>query len=559
MMRFFILMILIYMLLGSPLVAQQAENISLVYHYDDPDLFERSSGQKYNDCWGYVGSDGEEVAIIGTLDSILFFDISDVNNVVKLPGVAPGDSSIWRDFKTYENFCYGVADHPGSTEGLVIVNMDSILEETVTYRQETSHFTRCHSIWIDTAIAKLYVVGSDSVREGLIIYDLSSDPYNPTVWAQYDLNDHNIGCPSTYVHDLHVRNDTAYCNMNSSCGFYVLDVSSTTPSILGSLPPDAFGGGYNHSSWVSEDGSFAAVAAETHGLPLYFVDLADLGNNMQVVGEFQEPLFEPESNANIVHNPFIKGNLCFVAYYHDGLQVLDVSDPTNPVRVGYYDTDTDPTDYSGFSGAWGTYPYFPSGHVIASDMKKGLFVLELDQSILAADWHEFTASYSNERYFNLQTEFQTTYNLDQVDVQWSPDGIAFKDWVNIQPDKFTHLSYTWSGPIERPQAAAFYVRLRTLEKDGAFSFSPIRRISAVPSQKNRMYPQPAAHQIQIESTEQGIWELWSLQGQKLFEIQLSADTQSEVLPSHIPSGAHVAVWRSRAGAIRDQQTLIIQR
>jgi len=550
-MRFFI-----FMLLASSLVAQQAENISLVYNYDDPDLPERFSGQQYNDCWGYVGPDGEEVAIIGTLDSVLFFDISDINDVIKLPGVEFGARSSWRDFKTYENYCYAVADQ--GTEGLGIINMDSLQAGVVTARQETAHFSRGHSVWIDTATAKLYVAGANTERQGLIIYDLSVDPYHPTLWAQYDLGDYGIGCVSTYVHDLHVRNDTAYCNMNSTCGFYVLDVSSTTPTILGSLAPDAFDGGYNHSNWVSEDGSFAAVAAETFGLPLYMVDLEDLGN-MGVIGSFQEPLFEPDSNANIVHNPFIRGNLCFIAYYHDGLQVLDVSDPSNPVRVGYYDTDTDPTTYSGFSGAWGTYPYFPSGLVIASDMKKGLFVLELDQSLLAAEWHEFIASYTDERFFELQTDFQTTYILDRVDVQWSPDGIAFEDWAHIQPDKFTQRSYTWSGLIERPQAAAFYVRLRTLEKDGAFSYSPIRRISAIPSQKNRVYPQPAAHQIQIESTEQGYWELWSLQGQKLFEVQLSADTQSEVLPSSIPSGAHVGVWRSRAGTILGQKTVIIQR
>jgi choice-of-anchor B domain-containing protein len=544
------------MLLASQLVAQQAENISLVYHYDDPNLPERSSGQKYNDCWGYVGPNGEEIAIIGTLDSILFFDISDVNNVVKLPGVAFGARSTWRDFKTYENYCYAVADQ--GTEGLAIINMDDILAGTVTSRQETADFSKCHNIWVDTATAKLYVVGSNTESQGLIIYDLSGDPYNPTVFAQYDLGNNGVNCSNTYVHDLHVRNDTAYCNMNATCGFYVFDVSSTTPNFLGSLPTGAFGDGYNHSSWVSEDGSFAVVAEETFGLALSFVDLSDL-MDMGIMSTFKDPLLAPEHEDNIAHNPFIKGNLCFVAYYHDGLQVLDVSDPTNPIRVGYYDTDTDPTDYSGFSGAWGTYPYFPSGHVIASDMRNGLFVLELDQSILAADWHEFTTAYADEKYFELRTEFQTTYTLDRVDVQWSPDGIAFHDWANIQPDKFTHRSYTWSGPIERPQAAAFYVRLQTLEKDGAFSYSPIRRIAAVPSQKNRVYPQPAAHQIQIESTEQGYWELWSLSGQKLIEVQVGSYIQSQILPSHIPSGAHVAIWRSRSGTIRDQQTVMIQR
>jgi hypothetical protein len=324
------------------------------------------------------------------------------------------------------------------------------------------------------------------------------------------------------------------------------------------LPGSAFGGGLNHSSWVSEDGSFAAVAEETRDLPLSFVDLSDL-TDMEIISTFKEPLLAPAHENNIVHNPFIKGNLCFVAYYHDGLHVLDVSDPGDPVRVGYYDTDTNLTSYSGFAGAWGTYPYFPSGHVIASDMQKGLFVLELDQSILAAEWYEFAASYSDEKYFDLSTEFQTTYILDRVNVQWSPDGIAFQKWANIEPDKFTHQSYTWSGPIERPQAGAFYVRLQTVEKDGAFSYSPIRRISAVPSEKNRVYPQPADQYLQVESTDPSFWEMRDLNGRVVYETPIESEIRSILLPANIASGVYLGVWRSPSGTVTAQQKIIVQR
>jgi choice-of-anchor B domain-containing protein len=538
------------------LFGQQAENVSLLYQYDDPDLPETGSGIAYNDCWGYMGSNGEEIAILGTLDSVLFFDITDPNQVVKLPGVGFSGSSLWRDFKTYENYCYAVADQ--RNDGLTIINMDSIMAGVATYRSDNSAFASTHNIWIDTAMAKLYAVGSNTENNDLIIYDLSVDPFNPTVWAQYDLKNHGINCSNTYVHDLHVRNDTAYCNViYNNCGFYVLDVSDPAgPSIIGSLPGSAFGGGLNHSNWVSEDGSFGAVAEETHGMPLYFVDFEDL-SDMEVVSTFQEPLFEPDSNNNIVHNPFIRGNLCYIAYYHDGLQVLDVSDPSDPVRVGYYDTDSSPTTYSGFKGAWGTYPYFPSGHVIVSDVQNGLHVLEIDQSLMAAEWQDLQAWFLNGKQFGLRTDFQTTYALEQVIVQWSPDGRDFEDWADIDPDVFAHLMYHWSGRLDRPQADAFFIRIQTIESDGTFSFSPIRRVDAAGLRGNTVFPQPAAQNLQIASTTKGHWLLRNLKGQVVFETPVEAKIQSIQLPSTLASGLYIGIWRSEFGDLLDQQKVVI--
>jgi len=279
---------------------------------------------------------------------------------------------------------------------------------------------------------------------------------------------------------------------------------------------------------------------------------------MSILSEFKEPLLEPDLTDNIVHNPFLKGDLCFTSYYHDGLQIIDVSNPSDPIRVGYYDTDPTTTNYNGFKGSWGTYPYFPSGNVIASDVDKGLYVLELDQSLLAADWQRFTARYFDETHFDLQTEFQTTFALDRVTVQWSFDGLAFSDWEDIQPDKYTH-QFSWEGKIVRPQPAAFYVRLQTTEKDGALSYSPIRRISAVPSLKNKVYPQPTSGEVQVESTEQGIWEIWTLGGQNVFQVPLKGDIQAVSLPSSVISGTYLAVWRSRSGVILGKQTLLVQR
>jgi hypothetical protein len=64
--------------------------------------------------------------------------------------------------------------------------------------------------------------------------------------------------------------------------------------------------------------------------------------------------------------------------------VLDVSEPSQPVEVGFYDTfDEDGPDAadpihslvgSRFDGAWGVWPYGP--HVAVGDMRRGLILLD---------------------------------------------------------------------------------------------------------------------------------------------------------------------------------------
>jgi hypothetical protein len=65
----------------------------------------------------------------------------------------------------------------------------------------------------------------------------------------------------------------------------------------------------------------------------------------------------------------------FTSYYYDGIYVFDISDPVNPTIAGFYDTYPDP-NLGFYRGAWGVYPFLPSGHILASDMETGLYVLE---------------------------------------------------------------------------------------------------------------------------------------------------------------------------------------
>ena len=62
--------------------------------------------------------------------------------------------------------------------------------------------------------------------------------------------------------------------------------------------------------------------------------------------------------------------------YRRGLMILDVSDPNDPQEVAFFDTFPVPAENSAvFNGAWGVYPYLPSGTLVVGDIEGGLFVL----------------------------------------------------------------------------------------------------------------------------------------------------------------------------------------
>jgi hypothetical protein len=64
---------------------------------------------------------------------------------------------------------------------------------------------------------------------------------------------------------------------------------------------------------------------------------------------------------------------------------LDISDPINPVEVGYFDT----SDWTGlYDGNWGTYAYLPSGYIISSDRNNGLFIFESPLTNPSMEWSD---------------------------------------------------------------------------------------------------------------------------------------------------------------------------
>lgn len=360
---------LLFSLVVSALWGQQPE-LELVGRWHNEEI-RASKGQRYNDIWGWTSKDGREYAIMGSIDSTYFIEVTFPDKPVLRDVIAGRDTSCYhRDYKVYKNYCYAVADEGRSS--LQIFDL-SYLPDSVSLVYDDDELTRrSHNIFI--ADDKAFLLSDLHPRFGFLpmaVLDLSKDPINPKAvnfLTPLKVDEEEL---FNHVHDAYVRDGIAYCS-NGDGGLYVYDVSDGL-ELLGSLTTYT-DQGYNHSSWLTDSGDYLVMADETHGLPLKMLDVRDL-SSIEVVSTFGSN----NEVGSIPHNPFVIGDLCFVSYYHEGLLVYDISDPENVVEVDRYDTypTNNDTTYEGYDGCWGVYPYFPSGTVVASDMVTGLYVFNV--------------------------------------------------------------------------------------------------------------------------------------------------------------------------------------
>ena len=327
----------------------------------------------YNEIWGYAQA-GKEYAIIGSTAGTHIIDVTDPAKPTPLhliPGGSVGSIIIHRDYHTVGKYLYGVADEGGSST-LQIIDLSGLPDSYEVLYDSQELIRRAHNIYIDTTTLRLYALLTANSAQGRValgVYDIS-DPINPTVLARLN----NIGGVSiNHVHDAYIENNLAFLNCGGD-GFILADLTDLDNIIVHSSLAtfDYPQGGYNHSGWATEDFQYYYMADENHGFDMKVMDVSNL-DEIKILGTFNA---ESNSAFSIPHNLIVKGNRLYVSYYFDGLQVYDISDPTSPRRIGYYPTSVEPHRSGFYRGAWGVYPFLPSGNVLVSDMQRGLFVVQ---------------------------------------------------------------------------------------------------------------------------------------------------------------------------------------
>ena len=344
-----------------------------------------------NDIWGWTDPEtGTEYALVGRTDGTSFVDISNPSAPVligDLPLSEGARPTSWRDIKVYMDHAFIVADATDD-HGMQVFDLSqlrdvstppAVFEPLVTY----DVVDNAHNIIIneDTGYAFLVGAGGGGQSCGGALHMVNiQDPANPVF----------EGCTSREVaggrgtHDAQCVTyngpDTDYLgreicfNSNGS----VLNIADVTDkqnpvTIFNASYPNVR---YAHQGWLTDDHSFFylndeidEIGGDVTNTRTLIWDVADL-DDPQLAREFLS------ENTSSDHNLYIRGNLMYQSNYGSGLRIFDISDLTNPVEVGFFDTVTAVPDAPGFIGSWSNYPYFESGTIVVTSINEGLFVLK---------------------------------------------------------------------------------------------------------------------------------------------------------------------------------------
>ncbi len=355
-----------------------------------------------NDIWGHVDlNTGDEYALIGLRNGVAVVNVTDPENPEEV-GTISGLNSSWRDIKVYQYFdssinawqAYAYATVDSATDYVTIINLNQ-LPNSVSLVEKNRVVTKAHNVYITNVdhtlnialpglTPSLQLIGSNKFGGAFHSYSLNTPATLTALTKSY------FG--SGYTHDGASLNITdsrkeSQCNTRGdSCTVFIdfnekemklwniTDASATTLLGTGEYNDVAKSNQYVHSGWGTEDKQHIFLHDEFDekdgGLnsTVRIFSIADLNNPTQV-GQWTGP------TRAIDHNGFTRGNRYYMSNYERGLTVLDITDPTNPVEVGFFDTYT-PSNNPGFNGAWGTYPFLPSGNILVSDIGSGLYILK---------------------------------------------------------------------------------------------------------------------------------------------------------------------------------------
>jgi hypothetical protein len=183
--------------------------------------------------------------------------------------------------------------------------------------------------------------------------------------------------PQAFLHSvtLSPNGRTAYLSYWDQ-GVILLDISEpSTPRLLGHFDEPRTAEGNTHSVALAHDGKLALVADETAAPPwgrMRLVDVQDPANPVQV-GVFETANSAAgtpgEQYAYTIHNPLVDDrdpNRAYLAWYSDGIRVVDVSDASHPIETNAW---LPPRDGMVWNVA------FMGDLLLASDIEFGLHVL----------------------------------------------------------------------------------------------------------------------------------------------------------------------------------------
>ena len=373
--------------------AHPCHNVDLLARVALADMSARPSGA--NDIWGFKDLNTErEYALVGLREGLAVFDVTAPTAPFEV-GYVAGHPSIWRDVKVFQRYDAAAARwrayaYVGVDAGgrLSVVDLTG-LPNRVRFARRMKQAS-LHNVFVSNVD---YAFGAPVYEHGMpLLHVLGgagrfsygafrsfglADPLHPALavesWTGYSHDAVSFRASGSQAVGCDGADD--YCDVLVDFNedtFEAWDLTDpANPKLLSSTTYPSVG--YVHSGWLTEDGRYLFVHDELDEInrqvantAVRVFDMTDLAAPVHVA-TWEGPDLATE------HNGAVRGNRHFLSHYGRGLVVLDVTDPTQPIEVGLFDTA--PQSTLGFGGAWGVYPFLPSGNVLISDQAGGLFVL----------------------------------------------------------------------------------------------------------------------------------------------------------------------------------------
>ncbi|MCS5595145.1 MAG: choice-of-anchor B family protein [Porticoccaceae bacterium] len=392
------------------------ENMDLLSHVPLSSFSTNPSAA--NDVWGFYDvNDGREYAIMGLRNGVGVVEVTNPESP-RMVGSVSSQSTSWRDIKVYQHFnfqsarweSYAYVTADSASVGTMIIDLRS-LPETISVAGSDSSDISAHNVYLSNVDYSLgvalngvepylHISGSNRKGGSFNTYGLDN-PQSPVSIYQ-----NSSSSRTNYTHDVSSmvvtdeRKDTQCVSGGPHCeiffdfnedNFQIWDkTQNSAPARLSTTSYKNVS--YVHSGWYTEDKQVVLVHDE--------LDEMDYGLNTTVrlfeMSDFRAPSLLSTwtgPTGAIDHNGFVRGNRYYMSNYTRGMTVLDISDTSVPKEIGFFDTFP-MSDNTSFNGAWGVYPYLPSGVVLISDISSGLYVVR-DNTLQTA---EGNASFDAQSY-----------------------------------------------------------------------------------------------------------------------------------------------------------------
>lgn len=427
--------------------------------------------------WRFADLYGDgNIAVQGSFscNGAFIYDITDPDSPILASWYDPGDDQMFIEAIVVGNRGYFGSGSGGG--GVHIVDLTNpyspVLLGTVDANHGNGH-SYIHEMMVISQDNSTYLIenyNATSVKPIRII-DVTNPAAPVFKWEMSPLD-------VIWVHAFHIRGNKMYTSgWGGKIEIYdIANLAARSPIYLGAIN----GNGNNHSSWTSENGRYLYSCRETLDGDVRVYDVLDPAAPVLVRTINAGTL---GLNAITPHNPVVMGNYLYVAWYQAGTQVFDISDPTNPKRVGEYDTFTPTFSLTGseqakiesegpwdticgspdsfaalpntFDGNWAVYPFLGSDKILAGDMAGGMFIL--DASKVTSPQRNIISDFDGDRRTDLSVY---TPNGGLWNYEQSSTGLALSTQFGVAGDVIVPGDYDGDGKTDiavwRPASGTWY-------------------------------------------------------------------------------------------------------